>query len=115
MWMRVSSLFATDLLPAGSRRYIFSTPFRSHYGVSRQKLAKLVHLVRTKFTNRSSFVSWPGRPCHEAIVARASRPFGVQALACTAQCSLKAGVAQIGRGLRGCTRIFLDQWVQFRF
>src|SRR5205823_8450483 len=32
-----------------------------------------VHLVDRKFTNR--FVSWPGRPCHEAIVARASRPF----------------------------------------
>src|SRR5881392_2034274 len=31
-------------------------------------------LVDTKFTNRSSFLSWPGRPCHEAIVARASRP-----------------------------------------
>jgi len=31
--------------------------------------------VDTKFTNRSSSVSWPGRPCHEAIVARASRPW----------------------------------------
>src|SRR5207237_9247428 len=33
-----------------------------------------VHLVDTKLTNRSSFVSWPRRPCHETIVARASRP-----------------------------------------
>src|SRR5437867_130145 len=30
-------------------------------------------LVDTKFTNRSGFVPWPGRPCHEAIVTRASR------------------------------------------
>ena len=30
--------------------------------------------VDTKFTNRSGFVPWPGRPCHEAIVTRASRP-----------------------------------------
>ena len=29
----------------------------------------------TKFTGRSSFVSWPGRPRHETIVARASRPW----------------------------------------
>src|SRR5436309_7589600 len=33
-----------------------------------------VHLVDTKLTNRSSFVSWPRRPCHETIVARPSRP-----------------------------------------
>src|SRR5213594_4284531 len=32
------------------------------------EVCSLFFLVRTKFTNRSSFVSWPGRPCHEAIV-----------------------------------------------
>ena len=44
---------------------------------SRSLIASLsheVHLVDPKLTDWSSFVSWPGRPCQEAIVARASRP-----------------------------------------
>ncbi len=41
-------------------------------------LAALTGVARSTWRTQSSqigrFIPWPGRPCHEAIVARASRP-----------------------------------------
>src|SRR5436190_21222972 len=58
----------TPMFGAAHRR-ASAVPYPRRYDVARYVL-----LVDTKFTDRSSFVSWPGRPCHEAIVALASRP-----------------------------------------
>src|SRR5438094_1482833 len=54
----------TPMFGAAHRR-ASAVPYPRRYDV-----ARYVHLVGTKFTNRSRFLSWPGRPCHEAIVAR---------------------------------------------
>src|SRR5438034_6283108 len=47
----------TPMFGAAHRR-ASAVPYPRPYDV-----ARYVHLVGTKFTNRSRFLSWPGRPC----------------------------------------------------